>query len=116
MRDWRAVIKLDDLWEGDLVRCTVDGVDLLLINIDGHVHAFEDRCPHAGTPLNQGKLESGILTCAAHLWQFDIVNGGIGVNPQDCRLTSYPVRIEDGEVLVQLGQSALGQYSARVST
>ena len=103
MSNWRVVISLDDLWDGDLVSRTVDGVDLLLVNVDGNVRAFRDRCPHAGTPLNQGKLEGRILTCSAHLWQFDIVNGGVGVNPRDCRLTSFAVRIEDGRVLVQLG-------------
>jgi len=105
MSDWRVVISLDDLWEGDLVSCTVDGVDLLLVNLKGHVHAFRDRCPHAGTPLHQGKLEGRILTCSAHLWQFDVVNGGVGVNPRDCRLTSFAVRIEDGSVLVQIGSA-----------
>lgn len=102
MSDWSVVISLDDLWDGDLVSRTVEGVDLLLVNLDGHVRAFRDRCPHAGTPLNLGKLEGGILTCSAHLWQFDIVNGGVGVNPRDCRLSSFAVRVEDGSVLVQL--------------
>jgi toluene monooxygenase system ferredoxin subunit len=102
MNDWKVVTSLDDLWEGDLVSRTVEGVELLLVNVDGQVRAFRNRCPHAGTPLNQGKLEGPILTCSAHLWQFDIVNGGVGVNPRDCRLTSFAVRIEDGRVLVQL--------------
>jgi toluene monooxygenase system ferredoxin subunit len=102
MSDWREVIELDEIWEGELVTRQVDGIAVLLINIDGDIHAFLDKCPHAGTPLNQGLLEGRVLTCASHLWQFDVADGGVGVNPKNCQLISYPVRIEDGKVLVQI--------------
>jgi toluene monooxygenase system ferredoxin subunit len=101
MSGWRAVIELDEIWEGDLVTRKVEGMDVLFINIKGEVYAYRDKCPHAGTPLSQGLLEDRVLTCSTHLWQFDIVNGGIGINPKNCRLTSYLVKVEDGKVLVQ---------------
>src|SRR5262249_37727660 len=100
MSDWREVIGLDEIWEGELVTRQVDGIAVLFVNIDGDIHAFLDKCPHAGTPLNQGLLEGGVLTCATHHWQFDVAGGGVGVNPKDCRLISYPVRIKNGKVLV----------------
>jgi len=109
MSGWRAVIELDEIWEGDLVTRKVEGIDVLFINIKGEVFAYRDKCPHAGTPLSQGLLEDRVLTCSAHLWQFDIVNGGIGVNPKNCRLTSYPVKVEDGKVLVQIRASEAEQ-------
>ena len=105
MSGWRAAIELDEIWEGDLVTRKVDGIDVLFVNNKGELYAYRDKCPHAGTPLNQGLLEDGVLTCPAHLWQFDLVNGGIGVNPKSCRLTRYAVKIEDGKVLVQIGAS-----------
>ena len=103
MTGWRAAIDLNEIWEGELVARQVDGTDVLFVNIDGEVHAYRDKCPHAGTPLNQGLLEGSVLTCVTHLWQFDVANAGIGVNPMNCRLTSYPVKIEDGKVLVLIG-------------
>jgi toluene monooxygenase system ferredoxin subunit len=102
MSDWRAVIELEEIWEGELVTRQVDGVAVLFVNIDGDIHAFLDKCPHMGTPLNQGLMEGRVLTCPTHHWQFDVVDGGGGVNPKNCRLISYPVRIEDGKVLVQI--------------
>jgi toluene monooxygenase system ferredoxin subunit len=105
MAGWRVVIDLEEIWEGDLVTREVDGIDVMLVNIKGKVYAYRDKCPHAGTPLNQGLLERSVLTCPAHLWQFDLVNGGIGVNPKNCRLTSYPVKVEDEKVLVQIRTS-----------
>ena len=112
MSCWRTVIQVDEIWEGDLVSRQVDGVPVLLVNVDGDIHAFFDRCPHAGTPLNQGSLEGRVLTCSAHLWQFDVVDGA-GVNPKNCRLVSYPVRIEDGKVLVQVAGSEPKRPQAR---
>ena len=109
MGGWRTVIELEEIWEGELVTQKVDGIDVLLVNINGEVYAYRDKCPHAGTPLSQGLLEDGVLTCSAHLWQFDIVNCGIGVNPKNCRLTSYPVKVEDGKVLVQIRASEAEQ-------
>ena len=109
MSGWRTVIELEEIWEGELVTRKVDGIDVLLVNINGEVYAYWDKCAHAGTPLSQGLLEDGVLTCSAHLWQFDIVDCGIGVNPKNCRLTSYPVKVEDGKVLVQIRASEAEQ-------
>jgi toluene monooxygenase system ferredoxin subunit len=102
MNDWRAAIEIDEIWEGELVTRQVDGIAVLFINIGGEIRAFLDKCPHLGTPLNQGLLEGRVLTCASHHWQFDVVDSGAGVNPKNCRLIGYPVRIEDGKVLVQI--------------
>ena len=107
MSGWRTAIEFDEVWEGELVTRQVDGVNVLFVNIEGEVHAYRDRCPHAGTPLNQGLLEGSVLTCPTHLWQFDVANAGIGVNPKNCRLTSFPVKVESGKVLVLIGASSL---------
>ena len=40
MSGWRAVIELDEIWEGDLVSRKVDGIDILFINIKGEVFAY----------------------------------------------------------------------------
>ena len=42
MSDWRAVIELDEIWEGELVTRRVDGIAVLFVNIDGDIHAFLD--------------------------------------------------------------------------
>lgn len=37
---------------------------------DGHVHAWQDRCPHRGTRLSIGRIEADELICAYHGWRF----------------------------------------------
>jgi toluene monooxygenase system ferredoxin subunit len=46
-------------------------------------------------------LEDNVLTCRAHLWQFD-VRDGCGINPSDCNLAIYPTKIEGDEVYIDI--------------
>ncbi len=77
----------------------VGGIDVLVIKDNGAVHAYQARCPHQDIPLIEGRLEKGVLTCRAHLWQFAAATGR-GLNPSNCRLERYPVRISDGRVCI----------------
>lgn len=80
----------------------VGGRELLIVHAPGGaVRAYDPICPHQDHPLIEGDLTECVLTCSAHLWQFDVVSGK-GVNPQGVCLTSYPVKVEDGAVLVSL--------------
>jgi nitrite reductase/ring-hydroxylating ferredoxin subunit len=40
--------------------------------------------------------------CAAHRWQFDATNGQ-GVNPRSARLKSFPVRVVERKVMIEVG-------------
>ena len=97
----RRVASLQDLWSGEKVGLTVDGTRVLLVNLEGRVYAFEDRCPHLGLPLSDGLLDGSRLTCRGHHWQYDVCTGQ-GVNPAATRLRSVPVRVEDDQVLVDV--------------
>jgi toluene monooxygenase system ferredoxin subunit len=101
-RGWAVALLLDELWEGEMVGVRLGDADVLLVNLgkDG-VHAYDNRCPHAQSRLSEGRLSTATLQCAAHLWEFDIRTGA-GVNPRSCRLRRYPVRIDDGVVMVQI--------------
>jgi toluene monooxygenase system ferredoxin subunit len=79
----------------------VDSRRVLIIKLDGEVYAFEDRCAHLGVALSEGMLEGGVLTCSAHLYQYDARTGD-GVNPKSARLRTYPVAIEDGTIFVDI--------------
>jgi nitrite reductase/ring-hydroxylating ferredoxin subunit len=48
---------------------------ILVVYADGHVFAFDNRCPHMGFPLDRGSVEDGILTCHWHHARFDLASG-----------------------------------------
>jgi toluene monooxygenase system ferredoxin subunit len=93
---------LDELWAGELLGVTVNGVRVLLVRFGDDVYAYEDRCVHEGVRLSEGSLEGGIVTCAAHGWRYD-ARTGEGVNPAGVALRRFPVEVDDeGAILVDL--------------
>lgn len=99
---FQRVCAVDDIWEGEMQAFPVDGKQVLIVNGEGGtLRAFDGVCPHQEYPLQNGELEGNILTCSMHLWQFDIVSGD-GVNPTGCKLKGYALKVENGDILVDL--------------
>jgi len=69
--------------------------------VDGEVRAFDNACPHQGMPLIDGNFENGQITCPAHNWIFE-ASSGSSINPKGQCLTSYPVRVEAGKIMVDV--------------
>ena len=80
----------------------VRGTSVLLVNVDGEIRAYRNRCPHQEWALDEGDLDGRVLTCSRHLWEFDVLTGE-GVNPDNCRLTGVACRVDDGTIFVQVG-------------
>lgn len=96
---WHPVMPEEDLWEGELTDAEAGGTKIVLLNIDGEIRAYEDRCPHLSSRLSEGDLDGHTLTCAAHLWEFDAVTGK-GTNPGNSQLTMFDTRVTDGNIEV----------------
>ena len=93
---------LDDLWEGEMSEVEIGGQLILLVWPDGgELRAYQGMCPHQDIPLVEGKLTGHVVMCRAHQWTFD-AHTGEGVNPGNCRLAEYPVKIEDDAVYVAI--------------
>ncbi|HWF78092.1 MAG TPA: Rieske 2Fe-2S domain-containing protein [Caulobacteraceae bacterium] len=77
------------------------GKQVLLIASDERLFAVANRCPHEGYPLSEGTLGPPcVLTCDWHNWKFDLASGETLVGRDPVR--AYPVRVEDGEIAVDL--------------
>ena len=90
----------DELWEGDMVEVEVnDHVVVLVWPNGGEIHAYQGICPHQDIPLAEGKFDGRVLMCRAHQWTFD-ANTGSGINPGNCKLASYPVKVDGDTIFV----------------
>lgn len=99
---YQKACSADDLWEGEMVEADVGKHAVLLLRLDGgEVRAYQGNCPHQDIPLCEGKFDGRVLTCRAHQWTFDAVSG-TGINPGDCSLAAYPVKIDGDDVLVEV--------------
>ena len=100
--EFQKACDLDDVWEGEMDLFDVGGREVLIVHAPGgEVRAYDPICPHQDHPLIEGELEDCVLTCSAHLWQFNVVSGE-GVNPTGVALTAYPVKVENETVMVAL--------------
>jgi toluene monooxygenase system ferredoxin subunit len=99
---FKKICTVDDVWEGEMDVFDLDEHEVLIAHLPGgKVVAWQAVCPHQDIPLVEGKLEFGVLTCRAHLWQFDIETG-CSINPTGCELAEYPVQLEGDDVLVDV--------------
>lgn len=107
--EWTAVATLDDLWEGEMTEAHVGDDVILLAHLNGgEIRAYQGHCPHQKTALADGKLDGHILTCAAHLWQFNLLTGE-GVNPKGCQLCRYQAKIQDATIFVGIVRAEHGE-------
>jgi len=90
---------LEDLWVGEMECFDVGAHEVLVVNVDGELHAFDGICPHQSVSLVEGGLDGKILTCRAHQWSFDVCSGK-SMNPVGENLRRFPIRIVDGKVWV----------------
>jgi 3-phenylpropionate/trans-cinnamate dioxygenase ferredoxin subunit len=96
------VAPVDSLDEGALVGVTLaDGSPVCLYNHRGTIGAVADRCTHAEFAMSEGTLHAdGSLECVWHGARFDCRTGAVRRAPATDPLPTYPVRIENGRVLV----------------
>jgi nitrite reductase/ring-hydroxylating ferredoxin subunit len=94
-----ATVFADRLRAGEMLGVIVDGVPVLLANVDGTLVAYRDACAHHGAPLSDGALRGPVVTCRAHGWSFDL-RSGCGVWPSDTRLRRVAIELRDGRIYV----------------
>jgi 3-phenylpropionate/trans-cinnamate dioxygenase ferredoxin subunit len=85
----------------------VDGTDILLVNINGHIRATQGVCSHEYFELDKGFLTGDTLTCALHLSRFDLFSGEALDPPAELPLQVYPVFVEDGAIVLELPEGPI---------
>jgi 3-phenylpropionate/trans-cinnamate dioxygenase ferredoxin component len=96
------VATVDELPDGTMKMVQVDGTDILLVNLDGQIHAMQGICSHEYFELDKGFLTGDSLTCALHLSRFDIETGEALDPPAELPLVKYPVTVDDGTIALEL--------------
>ncbi|WP_375691352.1 nitrite reductase small subunit NirD [Pseudooceanicola sp. LIPI14-2-Ac024] len=108
--NWIDIGALDDvpLRGARLVKTRVGCIGLFRTG-EAEVFAVSNTCPHKGGPLNEGIVHGRRVTCPLHNMVFDLETGE-AQGADEGRIATYPVRVEDGRIL--LDTSALAERSA----
>jgi nitrite reductase/ring-hydroxylating ferredoxin subunit len=97
-----AVARTSEIPVGQGTFVERDGLALAVFNAGGgHFYATGPICPHEDGPLSEGWVEGGAVICPWHGFDFDLVSGLCGVDP-DLAVPVYPVRVRDEVVEVDL--------------
>jgi 3-phenylpropionate/trans-cinnamate dioxygenase ferredoxin component len=93
---------VDDVADGAAHAVEVDGVDIALVRNGDEFYAIYNECSHAQIPLSEGEIDGDEIECWLHGSMFDLRTGKAINLPATEPVPVYPVRVEDGDVLVDV--------------
>ena len=78
--------------------------EIALFNLGSSFLATDNQCPHQGGPLCDGIVAGSSVVCPLHAWKVNLETGQVErpSHGKDHCVTTYPTRIEDGVVLIEL--------------
>lgn len=95
------VASLSEVAPDSVIEVMIEDAPIAICNVNGEVHALAGICPHRGGPLGQGAVNGNSVTCPWHAWDFDCRTGANDFDASQ-RVTVFPVKIESGEISVEL--------------
>lgn len=92
-----------DLPVGDMRSFEVADRLVALYHLEDGFHATAAVCTHEYAQLTLGELEGRRVTCPLHGARFDVVTGRAVTPPAFKPLKTFPTRVRDGRVEVEVG-------------
>ncbi|MFC6713867.1 non-heme iron oxygenase ferredoxin subunit [Branchiibius cervicis] len=109
MSEFVRVCALGDLTRNTPALAEIDGRPVAIVrDEDDHVHAVDDTCSHANVSLSEGEVDGCTIECWLHGSAFDLNTGEPTSLPATEPIAVYPVKVEDGDVLVDVTASVNG--------
>ena len=99
---WHTLAKLSDIPSDAALETGAAGQALALYRVQGEVFCTSNLCTHSDAFLSDGYLEGYEIECPLHGARFDIRNGRAMCPPAGSDVACYAVKVEQGEVMVEL--------------
>jgi nitrite reductase (NADH) small subunit len=90
--------------------------EVIVLNVDGELHALFNRCPHRQASFEAGPIrnarkrgsvggiefdrERKVLICPWHRYEFELYTGRCPIEPERFRIARYHVAEEGDEIAV----------------
>lgn len=107
--NWVDVGAADELRKSELQPVLAGDVRIALSCVGGVFGAISNACNHIGGPLGEGTLAKDFVVCPWHQWKFHRVTGTGEPGYEADRVPSYPVKVENGRVLVDVANATKRQ-------
>lgn len=100
MNHWEAVCAADDVEVSCARLVLVGDREVALFRLADGFHALDDRCTHGAASLSDGRVVGDEVECPFHAGRFKIRTGAACSLPCTEDVTSFPCKVEEGQVLV----------------
>lgn len=102
-RDYTAVVKASEIAEKNITCFEINGVEIVICRFRDEYFAIENRCSHAQSRFDNGRLRGYRIICPLHGATFDIRDGSATSLPGRTPIAVYPCRVTNGvlEVAVE---------------
>lgn len=99
MSSWVEVCAEEDVPRLEGRRVVINGFYVAVFNTEEGFYAIGDVCPHMGGPLCDGDVAATTVSCPLHARKIEMKTGEVK-NDDLSRVLTFPVKVEDGKVLV----------------
>ncbi|WP_209124159.1 Rieske (2Fe-2S) protein [Alkalihalobacillus sp. BA299] len=111
--------KAEEIKNGDMKAFTFNKKSIVVVRSkNGELYALRNVCPHKGPALSLGSVdatctatepgeytlekEGEVLKCPWHSWEFDIKTGCSLFDPENVKVKTYDVTVEDDTIFVHM--------------
>lgn len=98
--DYVRVASVDEITPGTAKLVHINGYKVAVFNVNGTFYAIDDTCTHEEASLAGGSVYGDIVACPKHGSRFHLPTGRVLSLPAVVPVDMYPVKVEDGQVLV----------------
>ncbi len=95
-----TVARVGDIPPGGVRVVRIEDQAVALFRVGEEYFALDDVCTHDGGPLADGVVEGEEIECPRHGARFSVRTGAALCLPAMAPVTTYPVRVADGEIQV----------------
>lgn len=104
MAQWIEACAAGGIDEEDVMRFDYDGkIFAIYRSPDDKYYATDGICTHEHAFLTEGLVMDNIIECPKHNGRFDYRTGAAKGAPVCVNLKTYPVKVEAGKVLIDIG-------------
>ena len=75
--------------------------EVLLVNVDGVIHACDNWCNHQGYRLSAGEVEGEEVRCDLHGARFNVTTGEATGRPATEPIKVFEVRLDGADILIR---------------
>ena len=104
MTTWTRACATEDIETEDLIRFDhADRSFAIYRSPDDRFYCTDGLCTHENVHLADGLVMGDVIECPMHNGQFDYRTGEAKRAPACEALRTYPVKVENGEVFIDIG-------------